>query len=515
MLNRTNFYASVIVIVIFLLPHVVLALLSPQTQWQLQELTDWYAANPKLFEGSSSRSRKILQRRHAAQYFAGDTLFHSFARTVCCANAVPRKELLETWATALHIHDRFSSARRIADVACGHGLLSWALLVMDDHDRDNFQNYDGGDHQKQEQQQVRTAVCIDKRMPPSAEKIAAVMMDEYPHLESRWDFVEGTLRDITLAPSSPGPSPSTKGTTLLCGVHACGVLTDQIMALGMAGNAPMALVPCCHSQKSLDDLERQEYDAMARPTSSSSGGHSNSDSSTTLARFVDTKRIQRLAGKAGFQVERRQIPNEFTPQNTVLLASPSTNNKRVVADTDQQPSMRSRISSKSRRFPSLFTIPINDNEQSRRVVRSMAGRKEAIQRKRPPPPRLCVSLSMPPDKAQHVSPPQLSNLITQLLLLLMPSTTTTTTTTTMEQDAGNAPTEISTHTTMSATVEYADTEAYWHPQSGRYFRTFQIEYHDDNSSLEGASSRKTTVKEIHTRVCDEIPVASPGCFVRS
>jgi hypothetical protein len=43
-----------------------------------------------------------------------------------------RKEVFETWAAALYIDARFSESRRIADIAAGHGLLAWALLLIDD-----------------------------------------------------------------------------------------------------------------------------------------------------------------------------------------------------------------------------------------------------------------------------------------------------------------------------------------------------------------------------------------------
>ena len=79
--------------------------------------------------GMPCGKRKMLEPRNV-QEFAGDSLFYHFARTVCKANAIPRKELFETWTMAIHVYDKFPETRRVADLTCSHGLLSWALLLL-------------------------------------------------------------------------------------------------------------------------------------------------------------------------------------------------------------------------------------------------------------------------------------------------------------------------------------------------------------------------------------------------
>eukprot|EP00529_Nitzschia_sp_RCC80_P028825 CAMPEP_0113457002 /NCGR_PEP_ID=MMETSP0014_2-20120614/9179_1 /TAXON_ID=2857 /ORGANISM="Nitzschia sp." /LENGTH=337 /DNA_ID=CAMNT_0000348475 /DNA_START=28 /DNA_END=1041 /DNA_ORIENTATION=+ /assembly_acc=CAM_ASM_000159 len=127
----------------------------------------------------------------------------------CRTGVVPRKEFLETFAAAVYINEKFPHITRFADVAAGHGLLSWFLLVLSDDI--------GADRpprtkkKKKQKKKKPTAICIDRRMPGSAEKIADVMLEMYPHLKSRWCYVEADLAAIETHP-----------TTLLVSVHACG-----------------------------------------------------------------------------------------------------------------------------------------------------------------------------------------------------------------------------------------------------------------------------------------------------
>ena len=64
--------------------------------------------------------------------YKGDSLFCQFAQVVCELDGiVPRKELHESWEAAVLIHSAFPQTSRVADLASGNGLLSWALMVLD------------------------------------------------------------------------------------------------------------------------------------------------------------------------------------------------------------------------------------------------------------------------------------------------------------------------------------------------------------------------------------------------
>jgi hypothetical protein len=92
----------------------------------------------------------------------------------------------------------------------------------------------------------RSAICIDKRMPPSADKVAHAMTNHWPHLASRWDYVASTLDAIEPCSS-----------TLLCGIHACGTLSDRIISLAIQANAPLVVIPCCHTKRALTRTEQK------------------------------------------------------------------------------------------------------------------------------------------------------------------------------------------------------------------------------------------------------------------
>jgi Methyltransferase domain len=392
-------------------------------QTQLQELIDCYAPH------HDRPSRSLLQRRHATE-FPDNTPFQSFARLVCQANVVPRKELFEVWATALYLQDQFPKSRRLADLCCGHSLLSFAWMALEDDDESNSTS--------------RTAVCIDQRMPDSAEQVARVMFQQFPEWESRWDFVEGKLDSIT--------TTAAVSSTLLCGIHACGPLADQILALAVRGNSPLVLVPCCHSKKSLTESERELYDK---------------NNSYDLSEFVDRCRMERLI-QAGYQVEQHSIPEQFTPKNQLILAKPSPS---ITHNTIPQSPPTSTL-------PPLFSIPIDDSLESRTIIRSLSGRTAAQRRKLPPPPSFCVSLAMPQKD----------------------SVTTALWTVQAEALFGKD---------LTITVDYADAEAFWHASSAQYFRTFRVTYGHGDSSIE-----KHRAKELHERLRREIPVV-PGSQVRS
>jgi len=123
--------------------------------------------------------RKKLRQRHVHLFDNNNTddhLFNQFAKAIC-TGVVAQKEVFETWAAAIYIHSFFLSnegnntirpKRRVVDVAGGHGLLSWALLLLDDE----YQHKQISDDASQE----LTVFCLDVKMPKSAELISEAML---------------------------------------------------------------------------------------------------------------------------------------------------------------------------------------------------------------------------------------------------------------------------------------------------------------------------------------------------
>lgn len=290
-------------------------------------------------EDVTTKSRRtILQPQHLVD-FVGDTLFDEFARVVCRSKCVPRKELFETWVMAVCVQDSFPHCQRIADLASGHGLLSWALMALDS-------GYG-----------TRSAVCIDVQMPRAADVLQQTMHEHWPRFQGNWDYVQAKLECLE-------PDPS----TLLLGVHCCGVLSDRIVDLTIQGNCPLALVPCCHSKQSLNNQQLKDF----------------GEGFLSLTDYIDSQRIQRLK-EAGFDVSEQEIPEVFTPKNRIILATPPA--ERLV---DSPTSIRIP---KWKKNHATIHIPVADHPEARATVRALAGRLAAKERDKPPPTTLVVPLS--------------------------------------------------------------------------------------------------------------------------
>ena len=216
----------------------------------------------------SSSSRNVLNR-HTVARFTGNTLFAKIARAVCEAECLPRKELYEAWETAKRVRRRMRGGP-IVELAAGHGLLAAILIILD--------NSSTG------------ATCIDITQPPSHRRVLDVLTAAWPRLSGRIRFQKIRIQEAEIANDS-----------LLVSVHACGVLTDQVLDLALAHRCRVAVLPCCH------DLRQCDTGALA--------GWMDGP----LA--VDATRVARLR-QAGYRVQTSQIPPEITPKNRLLLAWP-------------------------------------------------------------------------------------------------------------------------------------------------------------------------------------------------
>jgi len=214
--------------------------------------------------GSGNR----LTSHDLARYPTG-SLFDTLARAVCEAGCLPRKELYEAWEVARRVRRLFRGGR-VLDLAGGHGLLAHALLVLDDASPD--------------------AVVVDTTVPPSASKLHDALVGRWPRLDGRVTFVNGPMDD----------TPVRSG-DLVVSCHACGVLTDHVLARAVSGRARVAVLPCCHDARTSD--------------TGSLGGWLDS------ALAIDVVRATRLEGQ-GYRVWTQQIPPDVTPKNRLLLAAP-------------------------------------------------------------------------------------------------------------------------------------------------------------------------------------------------
>jgi hypothetical protein len=213
-------------------------------------------------------SRAKLNRTHL-HLFAGDTLFDKIARAVCEAECLPRKELYESWEVARRTRRRFRGGR-VVDLACGHGLVAWLMLLLDDSSE--------------------SALAVDRRIPESAPKLGSVLAAAWPRLAGRV-----TLRGAPIDAIELGPSD------VVVSAHACGALTDDVLRAASQARARVAVLPCCHDERTCDPGGLAGW--LDAPLA------------------IDATRAATMRA-AGYRVHTQLIPTEITPKNRLLLAAP-------------------------------------------------------------------------------------------------------------------------------------------------------------------------------------------------
>jgi hypothetical protein len=216
-----------------------------------------------------SRASTNRLTHHDRGRFEGGTLFDAIGRSVCDAGCLPRKELFEAWETARRVRRRFRGGR-IVDLAGGHGLLAHILLILDDTSP--------------------SAVVVDVAVPPSAAVLHDTLVAAWPRLRNRVSFVTGDLDAVPLNDAD-----------VVVSCHACGELTDRVLALATAARARVAVLPCCHDTRAAASLP--------------SGGWLDG------ALAIDVARAHALAAQR-YQVWTQRIPADITPKHRLLLGAP-------------------------------------------------------------------------------------------------------------------------------------------------------------------------------------------------
>lgn len=235
-------------------------------------------------------SRTKLRPRDTREFELADShLFRDIAGAVCSTATLPRKELFEAWEVASRVDAKFPNATRVADLAAGHGLLGWMLLLLAWTDG-----------------RPRSAVCVDVRMPASADTLSEAMLQRWPDLRGSLDYVEGGLEHVQSDPS-----------VLITSVHACGPLTDAVLERAVRGGAPVAVMPCCHS------LRKQavpQYGSLPELLTVDALRERAADIGAVPA--IDSARIEALRAM-GYLVLEEYVDPTVTPYNKLIMALPN------------------------------------------------------------------------------------------------------------------------------------------------------------------------------------------------
>ena len=213
-------------------------------------------------------SRNRLTPRDSGR-FQGSSLLDALGRVVCEAECLPRRELFEAWEVARRTRRRFRGGR-VVDLACGHGLVAWLMLLLDDTSP--------------------SALAADARLPPSAARLAAVMTRAWPRLAGRVAIEARPIADVELHPGN-----------VVVATHACGALTDAVIDRVLPVRARVALLPCCHDAETCDAGGLRGW--------------------VDLETAVDATRAARLRA-SGYAVHTQLIPRAITAKNRLLLAEP-------------------------------------------------------------------------------------------------------------------------------------------------------------------------------------------------
>jgi hypothetical protein len=204
--------------------------------------------------------------------FPDDTLFHRVARAVCHAGVLPRKELYEAWEMARRVRRVFRGGR-VIDLGAGHGLLAQVMLLLDDSSP--------------------IALVVDTSLPPSSARLHDVLVEAWPRLAGRVEFVTAALDDPD--------SVTIVAEDLVVSSHACGALTDRVLARAVAARARVAVLPCCHDLETCDTGDLAGW--LDGPLA------------------IDVMRAVRLR-QQGYRVWTLAIPDTITPKNRLLLGAP-------------------------------------------------------------------------------------------------------------------------------------------------------------------------------------------------
>lgn len=240
-------------------------------------------------------SRRKLKPRDAARFaHEAPPLFAELAQAVCETGMLPHKELHECWQMAEVVHRAFPDIPRVADIAAGHGLLAWILVLLARTGDKPF---------------PRTAVAVDISRPRSADILAASIIRRWPELAGTVHYVEGSAEALR-----------SDQTTLFVAAHACGSLSDHVLLAALRSRSPLAIMPCCHSLRKQQEslLSLSELSGLV---ASELPSMSQADVTLGPSAVIDHFRKAALVC-AGYDVQDATIQREITAFHRIILARP-------------------------------------------------------------------------------------------------------------------------------------------------------------------------------------------------
>jgi hypothetical protein len=214
---------------------------------------------------SGARFRPSYYEAH----FDGDSLQSKLLKEIAYAHLLPVKEVLESFEYFSRIR-RKVKAEVMCDLCCGHGLVGILFAVFE--------------------KKVSKVFLVDQREPASRKKLIKACIKVAPWIEAKIVNIEGKI--------SPESEWLEEGMSVV-GTHACGVLTDLCIDIGIKVSGNVAVMPCCYP----------ENKCQAPMSLQANLGFETA---------FDIDRTYKLE-KAGYHVNWHSIPASITPMNRVII----------------------------------------------------------------------------------------------------------------------------------------------------------------------------------------------------
>ena len=438
----------------------------------LRRLAPPLAPSPRATHVEKLGGRTKLRPRHAADFERHPPgLFRDVALVVCELGSMPRKELYECWQVAERVNEHFPEARCVADLAAGHGLLAWLLLLL---------GQSGG--------ASRRVTSVDRKMPPSAEALSAAFSARWPELADSHAYVEGDLARVE-------PSED----TLLTALHACGPLTDAVLALSVRSRCSAAVVPCCHSLRKYAPPPSLGLDMSTLRASAAAVGP---------VATIDGCRLK-LLSLHDYDVRTTHVDSRITPYNKLILARPRAETAGTNARVPPPPEPPELLAAAwSKRSGEPLPPPIRVSDAS--AIRAIAGRRVVSSRR-------AIEVSMWMDKEGAVDERALGCLARRAALApdwdaSGEAAAVFDETKGVEQAAAVGATETADDAAPAVSVEMCD--AYTDPSSGRQARSFRIVFSSSEEWKKQISRQESTAWQRRIRQALEARSARVGIELR-
>lgn len=208
---------------------------------------------------------------YADQWLPKQSPLYHITRLLCLNQLLARKEYYESLYVLRALYPFLQTSVVIYEAAAGHGFFSLmaSLLLPGCH----------------------SMTLIDRRRPKSFDTMIELFSAHFPFMKCRLTYTQQAIERLDRLPE-PG---------ILVGIHACGKMTDTIIALGLRSELSIAVVPCCidkHESEVLLGIDpRQEYKQVQDATYSA-------------------RRLELM--QHGRSIVETTIPQVLTPYNRVL-----------------------------------------------------------------------------------------------------------------------------------------------------------------------------------------------------